>query len=115
MQVAAILSKHLSKVMHNTRLKTLSLLVESLFNSKYLSLTSLGRSLKTEAQERSAIRRVDRFMGNKIIQQDRLPIYRVLCKLLVGLSKRPVIIVDWSTIPNKEDSPQGQFFPFAYS
>ena len=104
MQVAAILSKHLSKVMHETRLITLSLLVESLFHAKFFSLTGLGRVLKTEAQERSAIRRVDRFFGNKRLQQDRLGIYRVICRLLVGSSLRPIIIVDWSTIPNKKDN-----------
>ena len=104
MQVAAILSKHLSKVMHKTRLITLSLLVESLFHAKFFSLTGLGRALKTETQERSAIRRVDRFMGNKRVQQDRLAIYRVICQLIVGSSQRPIIIVDWSTIPNKKDN-----------
>ena len=104
MQVAAILSKHLSKVMHKTRLITLSLLVESLFHAKFFSLTGLGRVLKTEAQERSAIRRVDRFFGNKRLQKDRLPIYGVICRLSVGSSQRPVIIVDWSTIPNKKDN-----------
>jgi hypothetical protein len=104
MQVAAILSKHLSKVMHKTRLITLSLLVESLFHAKFFNLTGLGRALKTETQERSAIRRVDRFFGNKRLQQDRLSIYRVICELMVGSSQRPIIIVDWSTIPNKKDN-----------
>lgn len=104
MQVAAILSKHLSKVMHKTRLITLSLLVESLFHTKFFSLTGLGRALKTESQERSAIRRVDRFFGNKGLQLDRLAIYRVVCRLMVGSSQKPIIIVDWSTIPNKKDN-----------
>lgn len=104
MQVAAILSKHLSKVMHKTRLITLSLLVESLFHAKFFSLTGLGRALKTETQERSAIRRVDRFFGNKRLQEDRLAIYRVICRLMVGSSQRPIVIVDWSTIPNKKDN-----------
>lgn len=104
MQVAAILSKHLSKVMHKTRLITLSLLVESLFHAKFFSLTGLGRALKTQTQERSAIRRVDRFFGNKRLQQDRLAIYRVICRLMVGSSQRPIVIVDWSTITNKKDN-----------
>lgn len=104
MQVDAILSKHLSKVMHKTRFITLSLLVGSLFHAKFFSLTGLGRALKTPAQERSAIRRVDRFLGNKRLQRDRLEIYSTICKLIVGASKRPLIIVDWSTIPNQTNS-----------
>ena len=101
MQVESILSKQLSKVMHKTRLRTLSLLVGSLFHAKFFNLTGLGRALKTPAQERSAIRRVDRFLGNKRLQADRLKIYRVICQRLVGSSKRPRIIVDWSTNPNQ--------------
>ena len=104
MQVVNILSKHLSKVMHKTRLTTLSLLVESLFHAKFFNLTGLGRALKTNAQERSSIRRVDRFLGNKNIQKDRIEIYKTVCKLIVGSSLRPLIIVDWSTIPNKSSN-----------
>ena len=103
-QITDILTKHLSKVMHKTRLGTLSLLVGSLFHAKFFSLTGLGRGLETSAQERSAIRRVDRFMANKNVQKDRKNIYAKVCKLLVGSCKRPLIIVDWSTIPNQ--SPQ---------
>ncbi len=104
MQVGDILSKHLSKVMHKTRLTTLSMLVGSLFHAKFFSLTGLGRALKTDAQERSAIRRVDRFLGNKGIQTDRLKIYSTICRLIVGGAMRPLIIVDWSPIPNKTDN-----------
>lgn len=87
--------------MHKTRLKTLCVLVESLFNAKFFNLTELGRALKTSAQERSAIRRVDRFLGNARIQEDRINIYRTICGLVVGSSKRPWIVVDWSPIPNQ--------------
>jgi hypothetical protein len=104
MQVLEILHNHLSEVMHKTRLITLSLLVGSLFHAKFFSLTGLGRALKTDAQERSAIRRVDRFFGNKRIQSDRLEIYSKICSLVVGCAMRPFIIVDWSPIPNKTDS-----------
>jgi hypothetical protein len=104
MQVSEILHKHLSNVMHKTRLITLSTLVGSLFHAKFFSLTGLGRALKTNAQERSAIRRVDRFLGNKRIQRDRLAIYSSICRLVVGCATRPLIIVDWSPIPNKTDN-----------
>lgn len=104
MQVSEILHKHLSNVMHKTRLTTLSMLVGSLFHAKFFSLTGLGRALKTDAQERSAIRRVDRFLGNKRIQNDRLAIYSSICRLVIGCAKRPLIIVDWSPIPNKTDN-----------
>ena len=84
MQVDDILSKYLSKVIHKTRLTTLSMLFGSLFHAKFFSFSGLGRALKTDAQERSAIRRVDRFLGNKRIQSDRLKVYSAICKLVVG-------------------------------
>ena len=104
MQVDDILSKYLSKVIHKTRLTTLSMLFGSLFHAKFFSFSGLGRALKTDAQERSAIRRVDRFLGNKRIQSDRLKVYSAICKLVVGCATRPLIIVDWSPIPNKTDN-----------
>ena len=67
--------------MHKTRLNTLSILVESIFHAKFFSLTGLGRALITNAQERSAIRRVDRFFANKRLQKDRLAIYSTICGL----------------------------------
>jgi len=94
----------ISNVMHKTRLTTFSMLVGSLFHAKFLSLTGLGRALKADAQERSAIRRVDRFLGNKRLQIDRLKIYSAIFKLVVGCATRPLIIVDWSPIPNKTDN-----------
>jgi hypothetical protein len=101
MQVSVILAEYLIKVMHKTRLKTLSILVSSLFHAKFFSLTGLGRALLTDAQERSSIRRVDRFLGNKNLQKDRLPIYTIISRLIVQKSLRPLIIVDWSPIPNQ--------------
>lgn len=87
--------------MHKSRLNTLIVLVESLFHAKFFSLTGLGRALITDAQERSAIKRVDRFIGNKNLQRERLSIYSTMCQLIVGHSLSPIIIVDWSTIPNQ--------------
>lgn len=50
--------------MHKTRMQTLCVLVESLFHVKFFSLTGLGLALKTNAQDSSAIRRGNRFLGN---------------------------------------------------
>ncbi len=44
MQVSAILSKYLTKVMRRSRLKTLSVLAESLFHAKFFSLTGLANN-----------------------------------------------------------------------
>ena len=33
----------------------------------------------------------------------RLEQNKTICRLIVGTSKRPLIIVDWSTIPNQDN------------
>ena len=101
MQVSDILANDLSKIIHKSRLNTLTLLVESLFHAKFFSLTGLARSLVTNVQERSAIRRVDRFLGNEHIQKEKFSIYKLISKKIIRNSARPIIIVDWTLIPNQ--------------
>ncbi len=65
MHIEKILQKILTKVMHKKRLQTLVLFVSSLFHTKILNLTNLGRASSIDIQERSGIRKIDRFLGNK--------------------------------------------------
>jgi hypothetical protein len=86
--------------MHKKRLNTLSILVEGLIRWRKLSVTELGRGINLPIQERSAIRRADRFIGNQKLAKELEAIYRKNIELLVGAKKRPKIIVDWTHIPN---------------
>jgi hypothetical protein len=100
MHAKGFLHKLLSSVMHLKRLATLSLLVEGALLSKKISVTNLGRSMKVNIQERSAIRRSDRFVGNKLFNSTKKVIYEQVIALLIGQKKQPKIIADWSPIPN---------------
>jgi len=100
MYVREFLHKMLSSVMHKKRLETLSLLVKATLRNKRLSLTELGREIDLPIQERSGIRRVDRFLGNKKLHKEREMIYKTHIKNLIGSKFHPDIIVDWSNIPN---------------
>ena len=100
MHAKRFLHKMLSSVMHKKRLATLILLVTAVLKNKRLSLTELGRSMELLIQERSGIRRVDRFLGNKKLHKERKAIYKDLIKNMIGTNTRPNIIVDWSPIPN---------------
>lgn len=100
MHAKGFLHKLLSTVMHQKRLLTLSLLVVGALLTKKISVTNLGRSMKGEMQERSAIRRSDRFIGNKRLHAEKNFVYEKIITLLIGNNKRPKIIVDWSPIPN---------------
>jgi hypothetical protein len=67
MHAHQFLHKMLSPVMHLKRLNTLELLITGLMNDKKLSVTQLGRSLDTKAQEKNNIKRSDRFLGNRLV------------------------------------------------
>lgn len=100
MHVKKLLHKFLEPVMHKKRLSTLLLMVLAGLKSKRLSLTLLGRSMPSSAQERSCIRRSDRLLGNKHLQKERIFIYKIITNRLINLKKHPSIIVDWSKMPN---------------
>lgn len=100
MYVKGFLHKILPSVMHKKRLVTLSIFVSTVLRSKKLSLSSLGREIDLPIQARSGIRRADRFLGNKKLQQERESIYESIIIRAIGSTERPDIIVDWSSIPN---------------
>ena len=100
MHVNEFLHKLLSSVMHQKRLATLSLLVGSALMNKKLSVTHLGRGIEGKMQERSGIRRSDRFIGNHHLHQEKKGIYAQIIQRLIGNKEQPKIIVDWSPIPN---------------
>lgn len=102
MHIKTLLHKILVGVTHKKRVVSLVLMIEAALLAKQLSVTKLGRSLVLKIQERSCIRRSDRLIGNEGVYQDRKAIYERNIKLLVGSKTRPIIIVDWSNIPNSE-------------
>ncbi len=100
MHIKGFLHNLLKTSIHGKRLNTLYLLVETLIKEKNLSLTGLGRALKTKAQEKNNIKRCDRFLGNKKLHEERYSIYKAAAHRLIGNLKRPILLVDWSHVPN---------------
>ena len=100
MHVKGFLHRLLSSVIHKKRLNTLTLIVMTVLIIKKLSLTELGRGLPLSIQEKSGIRRADRFLGNKNLYKERLNIYKTIAITVVGERSQPWIIVDWSEAPN---------------
>jgi hypothetical protein len=86
--------------MHLKRLDTLNVLITGLMSEKKLSVTQLGRSIENDAVEKNNIKRSDRFLGNPGVWRERFLIYKEMSLLLIGSNKRPLIIVDWSHVPN---------------
>lgn len=108
MHVRYILQKLLGTTIHKTRFKTLLVVIKGLIYSKQMQLTQLGRAIKTQGTERSAIRRVDRFLNNAYYQSNTIEIYKTITRSVIGNKKHPDILVDWSSIPNSHKTPDGE-------
>ena len=80
------------------RLRLLLAIVDSLLTSSRLSLTALGRALASDAAPKHRIKRVDRFLGNPHVWNERLHYYNALTGRLLGRSRRPVVLLDWTQL-----------------
>ena len=89
-----------SEVIHATRLTALAVVVEGLTSSEKLSVTGIGRSLRTGARPKHSIKRVDRLLSNPHLQSNRWSIFRSIAHHLVGEVARPVILMDWTAVVN---------------
>lgn len=100
MHVVKLLHKQLQKTgsIHKTRLASLFDIVETAMQTQYVTLTGLGRRLSSSIKIKHKIKKVDRLLGNKHLQQERIEIYKQLSRRLIGKRKTPNIIVDWSPL-----------------
>ena len=95
------LKKSLTSI-HQGRLNSLFSGVTGLLAGQHLSLSGVGRHLPGKVGEKHKIKRVDRLLGNHRLHAERHQIYRWLSHELLGNTRHPNIIVDWSDIdPNK--------------
>ena len=85
---------------HSKRLGALFVLVMGLTFGGKLSVAGIGRSLKGEAKAKNKIKQVDRLVGNTKLYAERDKLYVLASKMVIGNSKKPPIIIDWSGLPN---------------
>lgn len=100
MHVVKLLHKQLQKngSIHKKRLASLFDIVGTAMQTQYVTLTGLGRRLTSSAKIKHKIKKVDRLLGNKHLQQERVEIYKQLSRKLIGNRTTPNIIVDWSPL-----------------
>jgi hypothetical protein len=104
MKAIKLLHKALIKAcpdMHKVRLKALMAGVTSAAIEQRVSVTQLGRNLKkySKTKTKHDIKRMDRLTGNNHLHQERLAIYQYMTSQLIGLQKHPLLLVDWSPVP----------------
>lgn len=98
-----ILQNLFSSVIYKKALANLCLFVVTALQIKKISVTSLGRGLNLPILEKSCVRRADRFIGNQKIYELRGAIYSEHIKYIIAQKVRPIILIDWSQVPNTKN------------
>lgn len=101
MHVEEILHRWVTEVfpwIHMKRRSAMEALISAVFYGGRLTVTGLGRSIRSTAKEKHNIKRADRLLSNKPLQSDLREIYRALAHRIIGQTQRPVVLVDWSDI-----------------
>ena len=81
---------------HAARTTAVVKVVEALLWGGKLTLTHLGRNLRSAAFVKHSIKRVDRLLGNRQLHYERLTIYRAIAGWLLAATPRPILLVDWA-------------------
>jgi hypothetical protein len=101
MHATRILFKRISRrcqSVHRVRLKALLAAVDTACGGAPLTLTGLGRGLRSAAKVKHAIKRMDRLLSNRHLQGERFELYAAQAALLLGGVSQPIIVVDWSNL-----------------
>lgn len=86
--------------MHVGRVGALVKAVEGLLIGGRLTLSRVGRSVRSGAFVKHNIKCVDRLLGNAHLHAERLGIYRAMAGWLLKRCVCPVILVDWTECPS---------------
>lgn len=91
------------RTFHLSRLRLFFAAVTALLRSGRLSLTALGRAIAEATTHKHGIKRVDRLLGNKVLQSSmaQQSFYAAIARRVVPRGSRPVILVDWTAVTPK--------------
>jgi hypothetical protein len=111
-QTKGFITMHVSKILHHllkfviiqSRLNVLEHVITAALKTKKLTLTGIGRALDLPIQERSGIRKMDRFLESKHLIKNKMRIYKAIVNRVLNNGQNdPKIIVDWLKLPNVND------------
>lgn len=84
--------------MHGSRRSSLNASILAAIRGQRLTVTGLGRAMRSEAKEKHCIKRADRLLSNVHLYQEHRTVYQTITQLIIGSTNRPVILVDWSDL-----------------
>lgn len=83
--------------MHQARVKVLLEAVSAFMRGRRLVLMDIARSWPNLERVRSALKKLDRLLGNQHLHAEKQFIYGAMAKWLLNCP-RPIIVVDWSDL-----------------
>ena len=99
MQAKQVLHKIMTTTcpnMHKMRRNALEANVLAVLKGQRLTVTDLGRSIKSDTSHKHNIKRADRLLSNPHLHNESISIYQAQSHQIIGAQKRPVVLVDWS-------------------
>lgn len=84
--------------MHEGRRRAVVKVVGGLVRGGKAVLTEIGRHVAAGGYEKHGIKCADRLIGNRLLHDGRLEVYRALAQWLLSQTPRPWLIVDWSDV-----------------
>jgi len=81
---------------HAVRTTAVVAVVDALLLGGKLTLTHLGRNLRSAAFAKHSIKRVDRLLGNRHLHRERPAVYRAVARWVLAATPRPILLVDWA-------------------
>jgi len=88
--------------MHAMRREALKVVVVAAMRGTQLTVTGLGRSIRSRAREKHCIKRADRLLSNVNLQAQCFDVYQAQARRILGAAQRPVVIVDWSNLDKSQ-------------
>ena len=101
MQAMMIVRRYLKTAcasMHATRLTVLFVAVDALIHGGRLTVTGLGRAVRSTTTVKHTIKRMDRLLSNRPLQHERAMIHAALSRWILGTQVQPILLVDWSDL-----------------
>ena len=83
---------------HAVRLKSLLLATRAALHASSHTLSNLARALEAKSAVRHRVKRMDRLLGSRALQQECASVYAAMARHWLRGNDTPLIVVDWSDL-----------------
>ncbi len=104
MRVITIVSQVLEGLegrIHRARLLGVLAAVVAIVQARTLSAAAIGRAVATKTDDKHGIKRIDRMLGNALLQRQWPEFFRAMAGWVLQQEQRPVVLVDWTHVTGR--------------